>query len=66
MFGNGFLTIRRVKRRVAMMMQKTMKAITLCALVLGGSTGMADVLLLQDTFDTVNAQDINTTNLFIP
>ena len=36
------------------------KALIVCALVLGCSAGFADVLLFQDTFDTVNTQDINT------
>jgi len=39
---------------------KIIKAMMVGALVLGGSAGFADVLLLQDTFDTADGQDINT------
>ena len=39
---------------------KNIKAWVVGALVLSGSACFADVLLLQDTFDTANSQDINT------
>ena len=39
---------------------KTIKALVVYALVLSGSACFADVLLLQDTFDTADSQDINT------
>ena len=43
-----------------MKIKRMIKAMLLGMLVLGGIDCFADVLLLQDTFDAVDAQDINT------